>query len=1096
MYPPPEPRQDIPAVFQRSAASASRLVHLIPDQLAKEVPDHLLFTYAKTAKPQDGFIDVTAKALANGVNRAAWYLRQLLGPPKNFESIGYMGANDIRYFLLLFGSIKVGYKMVFVSPRNTLEGHLSVLDGADCQTFLTSTGTNIDEILSHRKMRTEIIPELDEWLDLAPVDIYPYAKTFEEARMDPGFVLHSTGTTGVPKPIVWKVGILSTYEAWRTIPSVAHYHPTTEVYQTARRVYTSLPLFHTSGLNIGITFPLLLGVTLVYGAPRVVPNALYVDLMHEHGDIQGSLAAPSIYEELCQDPVKLERMKGFHFVVASGAPLSQKSGALISQHTRVISNLGSTETSCLQRLAPDIPDWDYFYWHPTHSGIEMREVMEGLYELFLVRDPKLPLYQGIFYTFPDITEWSMKDLYERHPTKHFLYRYKGRKDDVIVLSNGEKVSPSLIEATLISSPLVKRAMVVGRGRFQPAALLELFDTPPATTKERRQLVETLLPVIEEANQHAPAHGKLDQYHIMFADPARPIYDVGQGKIQRFRTQQMYETEIAELYNTVEAEDGQAVMSKVPALAGVVGETVKAWLQGLVAEITGIQGLDPEHDLFEAGIDSLQVIRIARELRIHAKAAGITTAATDLPPTAIYAHPTMNSLGSFLLKVLGFGSGGPATVAATNGHVVTSGHAETEPASEPTAVESMQAMLDKYVDTLPRATGAKTTTTPVRRTGMTVLLTGSTGSLGSYILDTLNKTKDVAQIVCLNRSADAAKRHAETGPTRGLSDLSPSRVEFLQADLSKPKLGLDDEVYARLVDSVTHVIHNQWPVKFTWSLASFEPYIRGVRNLIELSSASAHSAFILFVSSVSSVGSWKGAGSVPEDVMHGLDTAAPMGYGQSKLVSECLLDKASLISGVRSASCRVGVVAGPVEQPLGMWNKHEYFPSIFVSSAHLGVFPSTIPSRDRIDWLPVDKLAQVLLDILTTASLTHERQVGPGSQMFHVVNPHTTSWIGDVAPSVLAAYPKSRVRLVSYDEWVDALRESARIADETGNVDVERNPAIRLVEFYAGLAKGGDSPRSLASHRSEKASKALRKAGAVNQDWVKTWLSQWKLRVEE
>lgn len=34
----------------------------------------------------------------------------------------------------------------------------------------------------------------------------------------------------------------------------------------------------------------------------------------------------------------------------------------------------------------------------------MRETMNGLYELFLVKDSKLSLYQGIFNTFPDIQE--------------------------------------------------------------------------------------------------------------------------------------------------------------------------------------------------------------------------------------------------------------------------------------------------------------------------------------------------------------------------------------------------------------------------------------------------------------------------------------------------------------------------------------------------------------------------------------------------------------------------------------------------------------------------------------------------------------------
>jgi nucleoside-diphosphate-sugar epimerase len=124
-----------------------------------------------------------------------------------------------------------------------------------------------------------------------------------------------------------------------------------------------------------------------------------------------------------------------------------------------------------------------------------------------------------------------------------------------------------------------------------------------------------------------------------------------------------------------------------------------------------------------------------------------------------------------------------------------------------------------------------------------------------------------------------------------------------------------------------ITDNQWPVNFNWPLRSFEPYIRGVRNLIDLSVASAHNAHITFISSVSAVGSWEGAGQVPERSFPDLNMAAELGYGQSKLIAENLLEKAARISRVRSACCRVGIVAGPVEQRLGLWNKHEYIPSV-------------------------------------------------------------------------------------------------------------------------------------------------------------------------
>lgn len=216
--------------------------------------------------------------------------------------------------------------MLFLSPRNNLEGHLNVLRGVGCQIFLKAESVNIENILKYRHMHTAVVPELDVLLDESPVKAYPYHKNFEEACIDPCLVLHTTGSTGLPKPITWKVGILSTYEAWRTIPQVDGYVPTTVIYQQASRAYTSMPLFHTSGLNAGITWSLLLGVTLVYGAPHVVPNASYTDEMHIFAGVDASMGAPSIYEELSRDSESLQRINRLKYVVASGGRLSPSQG--------------------------------------------------------------------------------------------------------------------------------------------------------------------------------------------------------------------------------------------------------------------------------------------------------------------------------------------------------------------------------------------------------------------------------------------------------------------------------------------------------------------------------------------------------------------------------------------------------------------------------------------------------------------------------------------------------------------------------------------------------------------------------------------------
>ncbi|RWA13065.1 hypothetical protein EKO27_g2022 [Xylaria grammica] len=436
------PRDDIHPAFQLSHASPRRLIHLIPDELAEAVPEHPLFSFSKTEHLRDGFTDVSAKCFGNAANRAAWWLVENLGLPSSFETVAYIGSNDIRYLLFMFGIIKVGYKMLFTSPRNNLDGHPNVLEKSNCQVFLSASDshTDIRPILERRPMRTLTAPALNELLH-SPVEPYPYTKSFEDARHDPCLVLHTTGSTSLPKPIVWKNGMLATYEAWRLVPSVGNYVPTTEVYQQATCAYTSMPLFHTSGINAAITWALCLGVTLVYGDPNVPPNAAYVARMHQFAGVNATMGAPSIYGEPGSREEWLEGLKRMYYVVASGAPLSHKAGDTITRYSRVIGNLVATETANPPRLAPALEDWEYFYWHPTHSGIELRPDPDGdsaLHELFIVHwDPDLEPFQGVFYAFPEPRKWSMNDL-----------------DGVIALSNGERLTPPLMGMALASCPQV------------------------------------------------------------------------------------------------------------------------------------------------------------------------------------------------------------------------------------------------------------------------------------------------------------------------------------------------------------------------------------------------------------------------------------------------------------------------------------------------------------------------------------------------------------------------------------------------------------------------------------------------------------------
>ena len=454
--------------------------------------------------------------------------------------------------------------------------------------------------------------------------------------------------------------------------------------------------------------------------------------------------------------------------------------------------------------------------------------MDGLYELFIVQDPKLKLYQGVFNTFPDIKEWSMKDLYSRHPdpSKPFLYMYRCRKDDVIVLSNGEKIAPALIEATLMSHPLVKGAMIVGQGKFQPAALLDLLCEVPRDSTARYQLLESLRFTIAEANTHAPAHGKLDQYHILFANPSKPINYLGQGKIQRKSALRLYEKDFEELYKNADEAVEQLEFSNLPDLNPHSLESVALWLEQLIKEIMKSEHLQRDTDFFTAGLDSLQVIQMARELRFQARKLGVGDRSAGMfPPASIYTHPTTNRLAAHILQKLGL-------MPSSNG---TSVQLKEHQSDESPSIGEMHRLFQRYSENLPSS--ALRPLPPSKN--KIVLLTGSTGSLGSYLLNELQNDRDVSHIICLNRSADAAFRQAQLSIQRGLDTPDSDRVEFLQGDLSKPSFGLQTDTYTRLLQSVSHVIRQYSPRTISWPHTDRKQIINGQSTSIGTYPASSH-----------------------------------------------------------------------------------------------------------------------------------------------------------------------------------------------------------------------------------------------------------------
>lgn len=702
--------------------------------------------------------------------------------------------------------------------------------------------------------------------------------------------------------------------------------------------------------------------------------------------------------------------------------------------------------------------WQYFIVNSKDMGAEFRPVPwdADIYEMFLCHnDPKEPGRKALFYTFPDKTEWSTGDLFKPHPTLPDHWIYHGRADNIIVFSNGEKLNPVTIEEAALGHSAIKGALVVGDQRFQPGLILEPTEVP-AEKAAADALLDDIWPLIEEVNKVTVAHGRIIRDLVVLSDPAKPFLRAPKGSIQRNPTVRAYKDFIDQLYQQV---DEAVDMQQAVALDLTSKETLTQSIVDVLVSKIGNAKVGPDTDLFSVGVDSLQVISLSKLLRSGFEAAGATVDQNTVAPRVIYANPTPQGLAGRLFS---------AVAGEEPGH--------DEASRE---VEALAEMVLKYTTDLPSPNGNQAD--PLDE-GQTVLVSGTTGSLGAYMLDRLVSNPRVKKIIALNRGEDGGRsRQPAYNSARGLT-VDFSKVEFLGVDLSLPTWALDQAKYDELLGTADRIIHNAWPVNFVISVSSFEPYIRGVRHLVDFSSKAAKRVPIVFISSIGTADGWTASQPVPERQLSNLNLPH-MGYGRSKLAGSLILDAAAERSGVPAATVRVGQIGGP-RGKMGMWNRQEFIPSLIASSVHLGLLPDSVGPIDVVDWTPVEDIAGLLLDV---AGVTAPVPVSDISGYFHGVNPRTTSWTEVV--QVLRDFYDGRIeKIMPLEEWVAALEQSA------GNADAEKNPAIKLIDTYQGMVNANragighvyfDMTRTVAH------SPTMRNLGPVNPELVRNWCEQWK-----
>lgn len=847
-------------------------------------------------------------------------------------------------------------------------------------------------------------------------------------------------------------------------------------------VLSILPMFHIAGVVVNIWSPIFYNRKVVLPPPGPLLGADATVALLKQTGATASWLPPSTLDEIGKRSDLLEGISQLKYVMAGGGVVTKAAGDAIAAKTKLLNILGSTEFGPFPGVELDSKDWAYIHFGPS-AGVEFRHCLGDEYELVIVRDERLKASQPCFNVFPNLSEMSTHDLWAPHPSKPDLWIYRGRSDDVIGFLNGESTNPLFMERLIANQPQVGSVLVFGQGRLEAGLLIEPSKPDGLSVGERAGFIEELWPTIQEANSQCPAYAKISKSMILFTNPQNPMARAGKGTVQRKLTLARYAAEIDALYADADnIRDREAIFD-------IAFDNLEKSVLEILTSATGIEDLQAEEDIFARGADSFQVIQITRLLRLALEHANVKV--EGLAPSTIYINPTASKLASAvssLQQETGISQEAAERKREVNINALLEKYSASlkmdlkRGASKRRRGSRMSVMLDRFSTSLKmpgRRDGAQ------KKARTTVMLTGSTGTLGSYILDTLLSSHAVSKVYCLNRTADAEQRQIRGNKARGLAtEWDKQRAVFLTGDLAQKDLGLGPEKYKNIAESINVIIHNAWQVDFNLSLESYESgHIRGVSNLIDLSLASNHSAKIFFISSISSVMGWPAhhQGPVPEEIIDDAKVPQPIGYGESKHVAERLLEAAHAKRNVPISICRVGQIAGPIKSSHGTWTTKEWLPSLIISSRHLGVLPDSLGSADDVDWIPIDALAPILtqLALLPTGDPN-------ANTVFHTVNPNITSW-STLVPTVKAQI-KPEVEVVSLATWVKKLRASGKAS--MSKEDLAANPALKLMDFYEGLVRARGESTVLDTTRTEKACPALGEVGPVKGQWMSAWMSQW------
>lgn len=598
-------------------STVDELIRLRAQQEGKDSP---IIAY-----PEEGtaYRDYTPSQLDEFVNRAASFyatsIVQRTTSDDPVQVIGLLGPSDLSYLVAFLAISRLGHSVLLLSTRITEEALESLLRTTKATTLLYNEAFDITA-----SALTDQISELSTTKICATTCLPTTTENLNPARLDPSrensnvsFIIHSSGSTGLPKPI-FQTHKASLYAYSQHFNRVGH---------------ITLPLYHNHGICCLFRAIWAGKKIYIYNAKLPLTSQHLLATLTEHQDIKILYAVPYALKLLSETEDGVKLLSNLDIVMFGGSACPKPIGdRLVESGVNLVGHYGATELGQLMtsfRNHKEDKGWDWLRVGPhLEPYLKMESRGSKLFELCVTEG-----WPSKVATNRDDGSYATKDLFEPHPSISNAWRYYARLDDTLVLENGEKANPLLAEGVIRQSQHVAEAVVFGANKPRLGA----FVIPAATTHLTDEaLLDALMIYVDDANQGAPSFAKLSREMIKVLPSDVDYRKTDKGTVIRAAFYRDFSEHIEAAY--ADEISGSVVLPKAQLLDFLRGEfSPRVALKG--------GSLGSEVDLFSLGVDSLQAIQarsnIIKTLRVEAR---------DIGRNFVFDFPTLEQMANEILRL--------------------------------------------------------------------------------------------------------------------------------------------------------------------------------------------------------------------------------------------------------------------------------------------------------------------------------------------------------------------------------------------------------------------------------------------------------------